>query len=274
MIEACVWARHAECSTSLGTIGGRSPRALGLAGMGYRKHKHRRFRRQHWQRARDDRAEMIEAVAELVGKMIAAPGRLLARALAWISHPAETVQRVAESPQPQHSSYASRTRPRGTRRGATSRRAVAARIADRAIAGSLGALPYLRSSGLLTQGERALWLPLLHAVQGKYRIFCKVRLADVVCCPPDRADEPQWFEKISRFHVDFVLCDPRTTVPLLVVELDDCRHLEAARKERDDFKDAVLRAAGVPVYRVPARRDYDPIELAREIEPRINGGST
>ena len=37
------------------------------------------------------------------------------------------------------------------------------------------------------QGGGAVWYPLFGAVKGKYRIFCKVRLADVVCCPRESA---------------------------------------------------------------------------------------
>jgi hypothetical protein len=126
-------------------------------------------------------------------------------------------------------------------------------------------LPYRRTRGVLSKGEYAVWVPLYHAVRGKYRIFCKVRLADIVCCPRGRADERRWFRKIGRYHVDFVICHPQTTEPLLVIELDDRRHRERVRKARDDFKDAVLRAASVPVYRIPAQQAYDVIELEETI---------
>ncbi|MBC7784722.1 MAG: DUF2726 domain-containing protein [Burkholderiales bacterium] len=132
-------------------------------------------------------------------------------------------------------------------------------------------LPYRRASRLLSKGEWAIWHPLFHAVRGKYRIFCKVRLADVVSCP--RKSERYWFRKIGRYHVDFVLCDPRSTMPLLVIELDDRGHRQPKRKAHDEFKDAVLRAAGVPIYRVPAQQAYDPAELSDSIERLITGSS-
>jgi hypothetical protein len=131
-------------------------------------------------------------------------------------------------------------------------------------------LPYQRSRGLLTKGERALWFPLFKAVKGRYRLFCKVRLADVVCCPPKHPQERRWFRKIGRYHVDFVLADPQTTVPLLVIELDDRSH--RVRRERDDFKDKVLQSAGVPILRIPAQQAYDPLELAEFISRLLAGG--
>ncbi len=133
-----------------------------------------------------------------------------------------------------------------------------------------GPLPYRKADHLLSKGERALWHPLFLAVKGKYRLFCKVRLADVVCCPPDRKDERQWFRKIGRYHVDFVICDPQTTQPLLVVELDDRRHRETGRRSRDEFKDAVLAAAGMPIYRIRTQSAYDVEELKQQIERRLH----
>ena len=133
------------------------------------------------------------------------------------------------------------------------------------------ALPYRRAPHLLTKGERAFWYPLYRAVKGKYRIFCKVRLQDVVSAPDSRGDERRWFKKIRGYHVDFVICDPDTTAPLLVVELDDRSHRARKRQDRDDFKAAVLASAGMPIYRVDAEAAYDPAELAEKIQRLIDG---
>ena len=46
-----------------------------------------------------------------------------------------------------------------------------------------GPMPYRRAKRLLSRGEWAFWYPLFKAVEGRYRIFCKVRLADVVDVP-------------------------------------------------------------------------------------------
>jgi very-short-patch-repair endonuclease len=125
-------------------------------------------------------------------------------------------------------------------------------------------LPYRRRSHLLSQGERAVWYPLYYAVKGRYRLFCKARLADVVTYPRGR-----WFKRIRGYHVDFVVCDPATTAPLLVVELDDRSHRSVEAQERDRFKDEVLAAAGVPILRVRAQQAYDPVELREAIEQRL-----
>ena len=130
-------------------------------------------------------------------------------------------------------------------------------------------LPYRRRPHLMSKGERAFWYPLFKAVQGKYRLFCKVRLQDVVGAPEEADANGYWFRKIRGYHVDFVLCDPDTTEPLLAVELDDRSHASARKQERDRFKDAVLTAGGVPIYRVQACQAYDPIELAEAIAQKV-----
>jgi very-short-patch-repair endonuclease len=114
-----------------------------------------------------------------------------------------------------------------------------------------------------------MWHPLYQAVKGRYRIFCKVRLADVVYVPGLDRDERRWFRRIGAYHVDFVLCDPETTAPLLVVELDDRSHQNERQTQRDEFKDKVLAAASVPVYRVRAAEAYDPAELAANVNRMI-----
>jgi hypothetical protein len=129
------------------------------------------------------------------------------------------------------------------------------------------AIPFRRASRLLSRGERAFWYPLFEAVKGKYRIFCKVRLLDVVSAPA--GSDRYWFRKVRGFHVDFVLCDPQTTAPLLVVELDDRSHRSDDAKSRDELKAAVLAAAGLPLYRVACQQAYDPTDLARAIDAQI-----
>jgi len=53
------------------------------------------------------------------------------------------------------------------------------------------------------------------------------------------------------------------------VELDDRTHVSARQQERDRFKDEVLTAGSVTIYRVKACQAYDPIELAEEIARKI-----
>lgn len=131
-------------------------------------------------------------------------------------------------------------------------------------------MPFKRSDGLLTKGERAFWYPLYYAVKGKYRIFPKVRLGDVVSGREGDETDRFWFQKIAGYHLDFVLCDPETTRPVMVVELDDTSHRTEKAIRRDGLKDRVLGDAGIPILRVKAAEAYGPAELVHSIETAIS----
>lgn len=134
---------------------------------------------------------------------------------------------------------------------------------------------------VLGAGERA-FLPALHeAVRLAWAtlyapsamspvIFPSVRLAEVLAINGSRTgDAGAWqsaFNQISSKQVDFVVCDPATTRPLLVVELDDRSHDRADRRNRDSFLDRACAAAALPILHVRAASTYDARELALQIK--------
>lgn len=130
-------------------------------------------------------------------------------------------------------------------------------------------LPYRLRGPLLSRGELFFFLTLRRAVAGGYIITFKVRLADLVTC--DVADWDAGFgHMIARHHLDFVLCDRETTEVLLAIELDDRSHRKLARKRRDRFVTAALKAAGIPLLRVRAAARYDSQVLDRKIAASIS----
>jgi hypothetical protein len=85
-------------------------------------------------------------------------------------------------------------------------------------------LPYRRKDYLLTQAERSLFGVLSEAIKGRYFIFAKVRLADLLWMPKDTVSRQSHFNRINTKHVDFVICDLASVRPLLCLELDDATH--------------------------------------------------
>ena len=131
-------------------------------------------------------------------------------------------------------------------------------------------LPYTKRGSLLTQAEMRFFRVLVHAVPGGSTVCVKVRLMDVLS-----VDDGAWKEfgaPASGMHCDFVLADAGTLEPVLVVELDDRSHSGDAAKKRDAFKDAALKAAGVPILRVRAARGYDAGELRAGIRGAMATG--
>ena len=126
-------------------------------------------------------------------------------------------------------------------------------------------LPYEKEPHLLTHGEQAFYRVLLRSIGPDVTIFAKVRLIDLVGVRKGTEKAQAHKNRVISKHIDFVLCSRESSVPLLVIELDDASHRSADRQARDQFKDAVLTAAGIPVLRVPARSGYSEIELGAMI---------
>ena len=118
--------------------------------------------------------------------------------------------------------------------------------------------PYEKQSKLLTPAERSFFGVLEQAVGDSYRIFAKVRLADLfkVKAKMDPKDKLRAFNKISAKHIDFVICDSDSVEVLAAIELDYKSHAHPKRKIRDEFVNHVFDGAGVPLGRVPAKKGY------------------
>ncbi len=134
-------------------------------------------------------------------------------------------------------------------------------------------LPYRRKDYLLTQGERAFYDVLCRALEADgHRVFCKVRLGDLLWMPKGTDKRQSHWNRIQSKHVDFVVCSAEALRPLVVIELDDRSHERGDRQERDAFVDRALAAAGLPVMHVAARARYDAAQIAVEIGRMVQGG--
>jgi hypothetical protein len=127
----------------------------------------------------------------------------------------------------------------------------------------LAGLPYKKKETLLSPAERSFYGVLRRAADHDVDVFAKVRLIDLLWIPPGARDRQTHLKRVMAKHVDFVLCDRDTSAPRLVIELDDSSH--AQQRERDAFVDRVLKSAGLPLLRVPARRGYNARELAETL---------
>jgi len=121
------------------------------------------------------------------------------------------------------------------------------------------AMPYRRMPRLLTPTELAFYQVLTHAVGSSFTIQCKVRLADLADYPRDlpRRQRVFWNSQAAQKHVDFLLCDPASSEPLLAIELDDPSHHSRGAQKRDAFKNYFFEQVGLPLLRVNCSQSYD-----------------
>ena len=99
------------------------------------------------------------------------------------------------------------------------------------------ALPYVLGDALFTPAERSFLGVLDQAVGTDFRVFGKVRVADIVAVTKG-TPKPLWqraFNQISAKHFDFVLCRPNDLKPVCVIELNDQSHAKESRQGRDKF---------------------------------------
>ena len=127
-------------------------------------------------------------------------------------------------------------------------------------------LPYRLRDDFLSPAEFSFYKVLSSVVGTSLTIQSKVRLADIffVARPNENRS---YFGKISQKHLDFLACDSITMKPVFGVELDDASHSRSKRQDRDEFVDRVCEAAGLPLLRFPAQREYDAREISFRVQP-------
>ena len=99
------------------------------------------------------------------------------------------------------------------------------------------------------------------AVGDEFMILLKVGMRDLSEMTK-RAVERKLLDRVGTMIVDFVLCDPKTTTPIVAVELDDVTTYGRERAERDRVVDAVFAAMGVALIRARVQPTYDAAAIA------------
>lgn len=130
---------------------------------------------------------------------------------------------------------------------------------------------YGLASSLMTPTEWAFFCALAPCAQ-KHRLFVapKVRLADVLTVPPSPKRSQSAFNRIRSKHIDFALCSARDGSFVVAVELDDRSHERKAVRERDQFVDAALASAGLPILRFAASSRYERTEISGKLAQIIS----
>lgn len=134
---------------------------------------------------------------------------------------------------------------------------------------------YVRRPYLLSPAEYSYYKVLHQVLPAERIVLVKVRLADLFDVKDglERGPRQTALNRITRKHLDFVICDRATCVPVLAIELDDASHGRADRQTRDLFVDGLCRAAGLPLVRQLARRGYT-LEEARAALAAGSAGSS
>lgn len=118
--------------------------------------------------------------------------------------------------------------------------------------------PYKKAEALFSPAERSFHGVLEQALGAEYRVFGKVRVADVVALKSmsNRGHYLRALNRISAKHFDFVVCDAARLSVLCVIELNDKSHQRKKTKTRDAFLSQICSDIGLPLITFPASAAY------------------
>jgi hypothetical protein len=125
---------------------------------------------------------------------------------------------------------------------------------------------YVREPALLTAAERSFFGALDAAIGAEYRVFPKVRVADVIGVEAhERGAWQSAFNRISAKHFDFVICDQRELAPRAVIELNDVSHQRPDRQRRDELLRDICKEIALPLIEFAPRRAYKLDSLRQQV---------
>ncbi len=125
---------------------------------------------------------------------------------------------------------------------------------------------------LFTAAERSFLGVLDNAISDEYRVFGKVRVADILS-PANGMDRKNWqisFNKISAKHFDYVLCAKDTLAVIAAVELDDKSHNSKMAKKRDAFLESACKSAELTLIRFRAKSGYQVQSVREQVERALH----
>ncbi|MFA6686429.1 MAG: DUF2726 domain-containing protein [Desulfuromonas sp.] len=125
---------------------------------------------------------------------------------------------------------------------------------------------------VFTPAERSFYGVLKQAIDGEAEILAKVRVADVLK-PQKGINKSVWqtaFNKISRKHFDFILCNISDLSVICGIELNDQSHKNKDRKERDNFLLNACRSANLPLIMINAQANYSLVEIRQTLSAHIS----
>lgn len=135
--------------------------------------------------------------------------------------------------------------------------------------------PYVRKGAFLSAAELAFYRVLVAAAGPGGVVMAQVVLTAILEVDVPRGERgggggagaaQTARNRIDRKVVDFVVCEAGTMRVLAAVELDDRSHARADRVKRDAVVEGALKAAGVPLVRVPWANSYDPGAIRRRLQ--------
>ncbi|WP_159656390.1 DUF2726 domain-containing protein [Vibrio atypicus] len=130
---------------------------------------------------------------------------------------------------------------------------------------------YKKKGPLLNMQESAFYNALVTAVGQHGIVLAKVNMTHVAT--PLSTNKKQWFianNRIAKSYFDFVVCDPRSLHPRVVIELDNGKELDKGKIERQKLLMHVCKSASIPLIGASIKHSYQVGRLRRLLAAHID----
>ena len=151
---------------------------------------------------------------------------------------------------------------------------IVVRLLEVYLRGSKRVYQYERRDNLMTRAERECYHALVAEMGQDYTFFPQVHLDSIVTPRKSQGNQLYAFRHINQKSVDFVACDKTQLRPLFAIELDDKTHNLPSRVARDKEVERILRNAAIPLIRIQNHGNFNPKELAQQVQHGIQHFST
>ncbi len=130
---------------------------------------------------------------------------------------------------------------------------------------------YKKKGALLNMKESAFYNALISAVGNQGVVMPKVAMTTVIT--PMAENKNEWFianNRIAKSYFDYVVCDPRTLEPRVVIELDNGKELSKGKRDREKLLLHVCKSAGLPLIGTSVKHSYQVGRLRRLLATHID----
>lgn len=119
-------------------------------------------------------------------------------------------------------------------------------------------MPYRLKKYFFNRSEQEFFRILSEQLdRERYAIFPKVRLGDFIEVDKPKGERLKYWNYIRSKHIDFLIWDIKRGKLSLAIELDGASHRSDRVRERDERKDRLYEAVGLPLVRVQVGSDFN-----------------
>lgn len=131
--------------------------------------------------------------------------------------------------------------------------------------------PFAVKRQLFTAAERQFLTLIENAVQGEFRVICRVRLSELLSLRKDTQHKiaKSAILRAGAKQVDFVLCDKNDMTPIMAIDLVYGTGKNGHNTQRDFFVNGALETASIPHLRIKAKSGYSASEVRECIETKL-----